>query len=880
MRVPALWIATAFCGGILVATRYPTSPKLWLFLAIVALLASGGLLLRVRVAAGWCGALLAWIALGASAANLERTAIPGNHVTRLLAAGRIDTTEPLRWLGRLRDDPAQLPWGYRYEIDLEQVELAGELVSVSGGLRATLYSGPRVAPPPDGLRAGDRVEALLRAHPPRNYLDPGAADIRGSLARQKIDLLGSLRSGELLTLIDRPCPTVLERLARIRGELQARLDSLVASSPDRAAVLRAMLFGDRSFVDSGTVTAFQKTAAYHILVVAGLHTGALVVFVFWLCRRMRLPTLATSLATIAVLAAYVGVVQDRPPIYRAALMATFWLLERPLFRRIDLLHTISLAALVLLIWHPSSLVDSSFQFSFIASGVIAGLALPWMDRTSSPYRTGLAHIGDVTRDVAHSPRVAQFRIETRAAIQWLAARLPRPFVAYSADAITIPLRAGLRLWEVILLSTCIQWGMMPVLAQAFHRVTLVGPLSNIPAVLLTALIVPLGFIALGISFLWSRLALWLVVALSFCTGLLLKCVQWFSRWPRVGYRIPGPPVWLLIAFFAVLACLAALSRVEARRRATRFARRRLAPLVSGPERVAAAILLVLTALVGTYPFAANLPRGKLELTVLDVGQGDSLFAAFPDGHTMLVDGGGLSGSEWIDGARSGPDVGEEVVAPYLWSRGLKKIDVVAISHGDHDHIDGLHSVLEDFPVHELWIGRDDNRRGPASLVEEARAHGVAVRHEETGARFAWGGSEDEVLWPNDVSRAEKPTNNDSMVIRVGDGSVHFLLTGDIEKNAESDILDQNLPIAADFLKVPHHGSKTSSTDAFVVAVAPRFAVASVGEGNAFGHPAQPVVDRYLRNGVRFLRTDRDGAVTALTDGRTLTVTTYVDSHPN
>jgi competence protein ComEC len=880
MRLPALWVAAAFCGGILIATRYASSPKPWLAVGVAAISLGFVFAYRGYTRSGWAAALVAWVALGGLGGSLERAAVSVNHVTRLLAAGKIDTTEPLRWRGRLREDPERLPWGYRYEIDLEQVESEGTIVPITGGLRANLYSGSRVAPPPAGLRAGDRVEALLRARAPRNFLDPGAADIRGYLARQKIDLLGSLRSGELLTLIDRPQPTIPQRLARIRGDLQARLDALFASTPERAAVLRAMLLGDRSFVDSRIVTAFQKTAAYHVLVVAGLHTGALVVFVFWLCRRMRLPILATSLVTILVLAAYVGVVQDRPPIFRAALMSTFYLLARPLFRRIDLLNTISLAALTLLIWRPSSLVDSSFELSFLAAAVIAGLPLPWIDRTSSPYRAGLAHLGDVTRDVAHPPRVAQFRIEARAAAQWLAARLPQRLVRYATDAITLPVRAGLRLWDVVLLSACIQWGMMPMLAQTFHRVALAGPLSNIPAVLLTGLIVPLGFLALAMTFVWTRLALWLAAVLNACVGILLACVQWFGRWPRLSYRIPGPSTWLVISFFAALACLGALSRAESRRRAGRFARRQFAPIVRGSEWIAAGALAALTLLVATHPFAADLARGKLELTVLDVGQGDSLFAAFPDGRTMLIDGGGLAGSEWINGYRSGPDIGEEVVAPYLWSRGLKTVDVVALSHGDHDHLDGLHSVLEDFRVKELWIGRDDNRRAVQDLLDQAHAHGVSVIHATAGTRFNWGGSDDEILWPADPEAAEKATNNNSMVIRLGDGQIHFLLTGDIEKAAEAAIVGENLPMTADFLKVPHHGSKTSSTEEFLTAVAPRYAVASVGEGNPFGHPAQPVVDRYTSDGIRFLRTDRDGAVTGLTDGRTLSVTTFTETHRN
>ena len=187
--------------------------------------------------------------------------------------------------------------------------------------------------------------------------------------------------------------------------------------PERAAVLRAMLLGDEASWIRTMVTAFQKTAAYHVLVVAGLHVGALVVFLFWMCRRLRFSIGATSFVTLIVLAAYVGVVQDRPPILRAALMAALYLCARPLFRRVDLLNTVALAALVMLLWKPSSLADSSFELSFVAAGVIAALALPWMDANERAVSRRAAHLGDVTRDATHPPKVAQFRIEMRAAVR-------------------------------------------------------------------------------------------------------------------------------------------------------------------------------------------------------------------------------------------------------------------------------------------------------------------------------------------------------------------------------------------------------------------------------------------------------------------------------
>jgi competence protein ComEC len=661
--------------------------------------------------------------------------------------------------------------------------------------------------------------------------------------------------------------------------LLAWLDSLFVEHPERGAVARAMLLGDRSFVDSSVVLAFQKTAAYHVLVVAGLHVGALVIFLWWVGKRLRFSMLVISVMTLLALTAYVGIVQDRPPILRAALMAALYLCARPLFRRVELLNSIALAALILMIWKPSSLGDSSFQLSFLAAGVIAGLALPWIERSSAPYRAGLNHLGDVTRDTAHAPKIAQFRIEMRAAAQWLAVRMPARIALRAGDLLVLPVRAGLRLWEIILLSAVIQFGMLPLLAEDFHRVSLAGPVSNIPAVLLTGIIVPLGFVTLGVAVLWARAGLVLARALSFCVGLLIASVEWFARWPRLTYRIPGPPVWLIILFFAGFIFLAAVARAVAAGRRGHAIRRQLLPAAQPAEWIAAVAAIVLALLVAWHPFAPSLCRGQLEVSVLDVGQGDSIFVAFPDGRTMLVDGGGQAGAEVVDGFRSGPDVGEDVVSPYLWSRGIKRLDVVALSHAHHDHLDGLHSVIANFNVGELWIGRDEETPAFLVLLAEARARGVRVVQEIRGRTFDWDGVHGDVLWPADVSHVDKAANDNSLVIRIQDGDESFLLPGDIEKKVENELVDEHAPLAAIFLKVPHHGSKTSSTDAFVAAVAPRVAVVSVGEANQFGHPVDSVVSRYAQAGVRFLRTDRDGAVTAVTDGKELVVRSFVEEHP-
>jgi competence protein ComEC len=206
--------------------------------------------------------------------------------------------------------------------------------------------------------------------------------------------------------------------------LQA-LDEMLSGEPQHIAVARAMLLGDRSFIEHDRAEAYQKTGVYHVLVLAGLHVAALAALLFWIARRLRFSMVWTALFTLAGLCAFAAIVEDRPPILRATLMAAAYLASRVWFRRVPLIHVVSLAALAILAFRPSELTDASFLLSFLAAGSIAALALPWIDASSEPYRRALDHLGDVTRDAAHAPRPAQFRLDVRAASRWLAARVPR-----------------------------------------------------------------------------------------------------------------------------------------------------------------------------------------------------------------------------------------------------------------------------------------------------------------------------------------------------------------------------------------------------------------------------------------------------------------------
>jgi competence protein ComEC len=712
--------------------------------------------------------------------------------------------------------------------------------------------------PPD-LRYGQLVELEGRLRRIRNFQNPGEFDYEGFSARSDIYWTAAATGANSVVLKPGRCGSrFLSVVFALRTGALRRIERLYPSNPYATGMMEATLIGESSRMERLWTDHFRRTGTYHMLVIDGLHITILAAFLLFLLRLCFLPEITALAITASGAWIYALVSGWNAPAIRAAGGFTLYVIARYFYRRGHLLNLLAAVAIVYLIYDPSQLFEAGFQLSFLCVAAIGLLAIPVLGRTSTLYAAGLTGITQPSRAPRLPPRVAQFRLELRLLAETASYYIPLPG-GWWEHAFALSARIFFYAYQLAVISAAIQIGLALPMAIYFHRISLTGISANILVVPLLGLVIPLGFLAI--------LTTWHVPAAI--AGWLLTVSERIAEWHthiEPDWRVLAPPLWLAISFTAALILLALAMR--------RTLRSSLAALAG---------VLILFALIFVHPFPPSVRPGELELTAIDVGQGDSLLVCFPDSKLMLIDGGGVLSfgsqtSRYHETARM--DIGEDVVSPYLWSRSIRKIDVVALTHAHDDHAGGLPAIIENFHPTELWTGAMPSVASHPSAAwsavqDKARAEKVKILGLSSGRSFDFGGARIDVISPPaDYAPAAAPMNNDSLGIRITYRQRSLLLTGDMEKPMERRALSDGQPLRADILKVGHHGSNTSSIDPFLDAVSPVFAVISDGFENSFRHPHPKVLERLNAHRTGILRTDRDGMVTIRTDGHRIFVETF------
>ena len=725
--------------------------------------------------------------------------------------------------GNLAHEPERFPDKIRLFVDVDRMSAdAAQLGPAHGMIRLTTIH-------PHAFRIGDRVRFQGRLRFPRNFGDPGEFDYEASMAREGIAATMLAVKGGAASEI-----TVLAHNQTFLGSALESIRIHIAAFIDRnlddpiASEMRALIIGDRGGIDEKMHETFGRTGLSHLLVISGLHLSMVGAAVFGMIRLLMLffPAIAlrgwaNKFAAVAAgfaVIAYASIAGHHVSTTRALIMVIAYMIAVVIDRAREAVASLALACIIICIAIPGSSADVGFELSFAS--------------------------------------VLTIVLGMRRYAMWLERR--------RADRSGITASQGENAWEwafgYVAVSFWAMLGVAPLTALYFNQFSIVGLIANavvVPIMGLGGTVIGLAAAAMSFISMPPAIALLWIAGEFIAVGNMLAF--WFADWPMAWVRVFTPtPIEIALAYGALFIWL------TWPRRRLREAGEKWLLRLEWRHAIAGGLAIAVLLDAGWWIYQRSYSP-DLRVTFLSVGEGDAAVVRFPGSRVMVID----AGSAWRDF-----DLGERVVGRYLWSQKIMQVDWLALSHPDQDHFGGFDFVARNFGPKEFWeVSSENHDAAYEHLLATLYELKLPIRQiDSTTPQIKIDGVTITAMNPPPARSASR--NNDSMVLRLDYSGTSFLFTGDLEAPGESAVLQGFPRIESTILKVPHHGSRTSSSADFVEAVHPRVAVISLGYSNRFHFPAPEVVDSYQKNGARVLRTDLDGAVEVDVGPKDATVRAY------
>ena len=664
------------------------------------------------------------------------------------------------------------------------------------------------------LEYGDKIFITGEFQEPQGMRNEGGFNYKEYL--KSLNIYGSVKAKNIKVIEQNKGNIFMNFTYKISDEIKENIEEFMGEK--YSGLLLGLLLGDSSKIDENMEENFKITSLTHILAVSGAQVSYIIAAMYSLLKR-KIGIQKTRVVIIASLIFYTALTGFSPSIVRAGIMGIILMISGLVFRKNDIINSIAISLFFMLVYNPFLLENVGLQLSYLGTIGIIGF-----NKT----------IILILKNIQIRNRKWKYKINRKLIL----------LISKIKEILAVTMSASL--------------AVVPVMIYHFNLFGTYFLITNLLASIIIGPITLLGTLLVIISFISINIAKILSYILKFLIDILLF-ISSFSKLPISKIYIPTPTItFIIIIYLSLIISLFIYKVFHERNPNTTILRvRNLLALVKYKFKQNRNYIIKRIVIINIVIFLCIIfiPR-DLKINFVDVGQGDSTFIITPKNKTILIDGGGSNTGSF--------DVGENTLLPYILDKGYNKIDLMIISHFDSDHVGGLLTILEEIKVEKVLIAKQEeqseNYKRFFNIVKEKN---IPVIVGKRGDKINI--EKDlylDILFPESEQIEENVINNNSLVFNIYYNNFSMLFTGDIEEIAEKRIIEitNKSRLKADIIKIPHHGSKTSSTRELLEIVLPKIALIGVGKDNLFGHPSSETIDKLDELEIKTYRTDINGEI--------------------